>query len=652
MNGQQRVIIENIQPQVQSGAYPAKRVEGDKVIVRGDIFCDSHDMLTAEVLYRYETERKWRMASMEDCGNDLWRGEFTVEKTGNYVFTVQAWADKFKSWHRDTLKKLEGGTANRTDLRIGVELINRKVKTYDNMPVRDKDFFEKAVKDLDSEKQPIDQSAVKVLDHSIYKRAVKYPLRDHLVTYEKELVVEVDRKKAGFSSWYEVFPRSLGKNGKHGTFNDVIDFLPYVNHQGFDVLYLPPIHPIGETNRKGKNNNVKSKPGEPGSPWAIGSKEGGHKAIHPELGTLADFKKLVKAAGNHDIEIALDIAFQCSPDHPWVSDHPEWFNKRPDGTLQYAENPPKKYEDIYPLNFESAQWKALWEALKSVFLYWIDQGVKIFRVDNPHTKSFRFWEWLIPEIKKEHRDIIFLAEAFTRPKIMARLAKTGFNQSYTYFTWRNSKYELTTYCEELTQTDMKDFFRPNFWTNTPDILPFPLQGAGRSHFVQRLILAATLTPNYGMYGPAYEEMENVPALPGKEEYMNSEKYEIREWDFDVKKGLRPLIARLNMIRRENAALQNMHSLKFHHIENEAVIAYSKQSDDGANSLLMTVNLDPQFKQGGFVGLPLEQFGIEENEVFEVHDLLSGAIYKWQGEHNYVEMDPHVMPAHILKIKKL
>lgn len=652
MNGQERVIIENIRPQVDGGTFPAKRIVDDTVLVEADIFCDSHDLLSAEVLYRHDQGRKWQAAELLPEVNDCWEGTFKVEKTGTYFFTVQAWVDKFKSWHRDMLRKLEAGTGNHTDLLIGVELIDNILLTYPAMTKKDSSFLKEVSKEMKDKRVKIEKRAASLLDHTLLETAVKYPLKEHMVTHDQELAISVDRKKAMYSSWYEVFPRSLGKDGKHGTFNDVIEFLPYVSELGFDVLYLPPVHPIGATNRKGKNNNVVAQAGEPGSPWAIGGEEGGHKAIHPELGTLTDFKKLISEAAKAGIEIAMDIAFQCSPDHPWISEHPEWFNKRPDGTLQYAENPPKKYEDIYPLNFESDDWKSLWEELKSVFTYWIDQGVKIFRVDNPHTKSFRFWEWAIGEIRKNHKDIIFLAEAFTRPKVMARLAKIGFNQSYTYFTWRNSKYELTAYCEELTQSELKDYFRPNFWPNTPDILPFPLQGAGRSHFVQRLILAATLSSNYGMYGPAYELMENAPALPGKEEYLNSEKYEIKDWNINKRRSLRKLISRVNKIRRENEALHHMDTLRFHPIDNEAVIAYSKMSADGRNIILTVVNLDPDNKQGGWVGLPLHDFKLDAENIFEVHDLLSGSFYRWSGEYNFVELDPQIIPAHIFKIKRL
>ncbi len=652
VNGQQRVIIENVQPQVDGGEFPAKRVVNDTVTIEADIFCDSHDLISAEVLYIHENSRKWRTIHMIPDVNDRWTGEFLLDKQGETRFTVQAWVDKFKSWHRDTLKKLEAATANDTDLLIGKKLIDETRKAYPSMGKRDADFLEKASGQLGSKKGKVETKAKTVFENTLLETMVKYPIKTHMTKLDRELSIHVEREKAAFSTWYEVFPRSLGKGKEHGTFMDCINFLPRVKELGFDVLYLPPIHPIGETNRKGKNNNVKSKPGEPGSPWAIGGKEGGHKAILQQLGTLADFKKLIGAAEKKGIEIAMDIAFQCSPDHPWVKDHPDWFNIRPDGTLQYAENPPKRYEDIYPLNFESKDWENLWQELKSVFIHWIEAGVKIFRVDNPHTKSFRFWNWLISEIYKDHKDIIFLAEAFTRPKIMGHLAKSGFNQSYTYFTWRNTKYELTTYCEELVGTEMKDYFRPNFWPNTPDILPFPLQGAGKPAFVQRLILAATLSSNYGVYGPAYELMVNLPAQPGKEEYLDSEKYEIKDWDINHPKSLAKLMARVNKIRHDNRSLQRMESLRFHPIDNEAIIAYSKMTPDKQNIILTVVNLDTEHTQSGMVGLPLYDFGLDHENIFEVKDLLSGSVYQWKGEYNFVELNPGVVPAHIFKIKRL
>jgi starch synthase (maltosyl-transferring) len=472
-------------------------------------------------------------------------------------------------------------------------------------------------------------------------------------TYPRELTVTVDRAKAGFSTWYEMFPRSASSiPGKHGTFKDCEERLPYIAGMGFDVLYLPPIHPIGKTGRKGKNNTLPAKADDPGTPWAIGAKEGGHKAINARLGTLDDLKHLIAKAGEYNIEIALDIAFQCSPDHPYVKEHPEWFLRRPDGTIQYAENPPKKYQDIYPLNFETENWKELWEELKGVVLYWAEQGVRIFRVDNPHTKPFQFWEWLLTEVKKEYPDAIFLSEAFTRPKVMYRLAKLGFTQSYTYFTWRNSKRELTEYPIELTQTPVKDFFRPNFWTNTPDILHAYLQTGGQAAFMARLVLAATLSSNYGIYGPSFELMEDKPREPGSEEYLNSEKYEIKHWGIDRPDSLKDFIGRINRIRRENDALQRNRNLWFNATNNEQLICYSKHTDDLANIILVVVNLDPHATQSGTINVPLQSWGFNAEKPFKVHDLLSDKRYTWRGEWNPVELNPDVCPAHVFHLLDL
>jgi starch synthase (maltosyl-transferring) len=459
--------------------------------------------------------------------------------------------------------------------------------------------------------------------------------------------VIVDPVKARFSTWYEMFPRSARGDGQHATFRDCIELLPYVEGMGFDVLYFPPVHPIGSTARKGKNNAMSAKPGEVGSPWAIGAKEGGHKAILSALGTMADFESLVKEAKSRGIDIALDIAFQVSPDHPYVKEHPEWFRMRPDGTVQYAENPPKKYQDIYPFEFESPAWQSLWEELKSVFEFWVGHGVKIFRVDNPHTKSFAFWEWALAELKRDHPELIFLSEAFTRPRIMHKLAKIGFTQSYTYFTWRNAKAELIEYFTELTQSPTREYFRPNVWPNTPDILHATLQQGGRPAFIVRIVLAATLAANYGIYGPAYELLENVPREPGSEEYLNSEKYEIKRWERDRPDSLRELIARLNRIRHDNPALQRDWSLRFHPIDNGQMMVYSKREEN--NVILVAVNLDVLHPQSGWVELALEHLNIAPHETFEVHDLLSGGSYTWSGPRNYIDLNPHQLPAHVFKV---
>jgi starch synthase (maltosyl-transferring) len=480
----------------------------------------------------------------------------------------------------------------------------------------------------------------------------RYSDRQFSATYPKELVVVVDREKARFSTWYEMFPRSSAPEpGRYGTFKDCEARLRYVASMGFDVIYLPPIHPIGRTHRKGRNNAPVPNADDPGTPWAIGSEEGGHKAIHPQLGTVEDFQRFVVRAREHGIEVALDIAFQCAPDHPYVKEHGEWFRWRPDNTVQYAENPPKKYEDIYPFDFETKDWKELWEELKTIVLFWIEQGIRIFRVDNPHTKPFRFWEWLIGDLKNANPDVIFLAEAFTRPKVMYRLAKLGFTQSYTYFAWRNTKRELTQYFTELTQTELREYFRPSLWPNTPDILTEYLQFGGRPAFLVRLVLAATLGANYGIFGPAFELGENRPKEPGSEEYLDSEKYEIKYWDVARPDSLKDLVGRVNRIRRENYALHSDRSLRFHQVDNEQLICYSKRADDLSNVILVVVNLDPHHTQSGWVEFPLDELGIDPQKPYQMHDLLSDARYLWQGSRNYVELNPQTIPAHIFRMRR-
>jgi starch synthase (maltosyl-transferring) len=462
----------------------------------------------------------------------------------------------------------------------------------------------------------------------------------------------VERKKAGFSAWYEFFPRSVIKNSnQHGTFRDCIDFLPYVADMGFDIIYLPPIHPIGITKRKGPNNSPSAGPSDPGSPWAIGGKEGGHKSIHPELGGMDDLQELILKAKEFEIDISIDIALQCSPDHPYVKEHPEWFRQRPDGSVQYAENPPKKYEDIYPFDLETDDWRAMWNEFKSIFIFWIEKGISIFRVDNPHTKSMNFWGWLITEVRTEYPDVIFLSEAFTRPKLMYQLAKQGFTQSYTYFTWRNTKFELTEYMKVLVNTGINDFFRPNLWPNTPDILPEFLQLSGKPGFQIRLALASTLSSNYGIYGPAFELMDNQPIKQGGEEYLNSEKYEIKDWNIDDKKNLRRIIKQINIIRRDNPALHNNHSLQFHNIDNEEMICYSKHTEDFTNIILVVINLDPHHRHSGWLHFPVDFFGIDENKSYQMHDLIGGTFYLWHGAFNYVELDPGIIPVHIFKVRR-
>ncbi|HUT69016.1 MAG TPA: alpha-1,4-glucan--maltose-1-phosphate maltosyltransferase [Dehalococcoidales bacterium] len=644
----QRVIIESVSPEVDKGRFPAKTVAGDTVIIEADLYADGHDTLSARLLYRREEEKKWTEKPMRHLVNDRWRGSFVAEKTGNYVFTITAWVDPFLTWREDLKKRVD---ARQEDLELNILIGSNLISGAKQRASRvDRQKIAKWLDTLNFDHVSQGKKVKLALSDGVGRLMEKYSDRSFAVTYPKELVVAAEREKAGFSTWYEMFPRSCAsETGKHGTFKDCEARLPYIAEMAFDVLYFPPIHLVGHTDRKGKNNTVTAGPGDPGTPWAIGAGEGGHKAINPELGTLEDFKHLMAKAGEYGIEIALDIAFQCSPDHPYIKEHPEWFLRRPDGSIQYAENPPKKYQDIYPLNFEMEHRRELWEELKSIVVYWAEQGVRIFRVDNPHTKPFHFWEWLIAEVKKDYPDAIFLAEAFTRPKVMYRLARLGFTQSYTYFTWRNSKRELTEYLIELTQSPVKDFFRPNFWPNTPDILHAYLQTGGRPAFMTRLVLAATLCSNYGIYGPAFELMENTPRETGSEEYFNSEKYEIKHWDIGRKDSLKDFIGRVNRIRRENPALQRNYNLWFNATNNEQLLCYSKHTADRSDIILVVVNLDPHATQSGTVNVPLNAWGFSAEQSYHVRDLLNDRLYTWRGEWNPVELDPKACPAHIFQL---
>lgn len=647
-DGRKRVIIEGVKPEVDRGRFPIKRTIGEKVVVEADVFTDSHDVVSCVLLYRKEGEAQWIEAPMDFLFNDRWRGEFTVTEVGLYRYTVLAWIDHFKSWREGLFKKVKAEQDVSVDLLVGAVLVD---EASDRASGSDRNYLRERAKSLRSAKKPSEKISL-ALDDELFHLMARYPDREFATTYDKELTVVVDREKARFSAWYDMFPRSCSlEAGRHGTFKDCETRLSYVAAMGFDVLYLPPIHPIGQTNRKGKNNTPVAGPDDPGSPWAIGSMEGGHKDIHSQLGTLQDFRQFVAKAGEYGIEIAIDLAFQCAPDHPYVKEHPEWFRLRPDGTVQYAENPPKKYEDIYPLNFETDHWQGLWEELKGVVLFWVAQGIRIFRVDNPHTKPFGFWEWLIREVKKDHPEVIFLAEAFTRPKVMYELAKLGFSQSYTYFAWRNTKLELTGYFTELTQTEVREYFRPSLWPNTPDILTEYLQMGGRPAFMARLVLAGTLGASYGIYGPAFELCENRPKGLGSEEYLDPEKYEIKQWDITRGDSLKDFIARLNRIRRENPALHSDSNLRFHAVDNNQVICYSKHTEDLSNIILVMVNLDPHHTHTGWVQLPLELFGLDPLQSYQVHDLLSDARYLWYGSRGYVELNPQVAPAHIFRVRR-
>ncbi|UCD22606.1 MAG: alpha-1,4-glucan--maltose-1-phosphate maltosyltransferase [Chloroflexota bacterium] len=644
-----RVIIEGLKPEIDDGRFPIKRVIGETVVVEADVFADGHDAISALLFYRKESDSEWVEVPMEPLGNDRWRGSFAVSELGRYRYTVTAWVDHFKSWQQNLPKRIQANQEVSVEFLVGAELI---VEASQCAPKSARQKMREWARTLESRQIAEQVKAQVALGAELTEFMNKYPDRRFAATYPKELVVVADREKARFSTWYEMFPRSCAlEPGRHGTFKDCEVRLSYIAAMGFDVLYFPPIHPIGHTNRKGRNNNPVADPDDPGTPWAIGSEDGGHKSIHPQLGTLEDLQSLVAKAREYDIEIALDIAFQCSPDHPYVKEHPEWFHWRPDNTVQYAENPPKKYEDIYPFDFQTGRWEELWEELKSIVLFWIEQGVRIFRVDNPHTKPFSFWEWLIADIKMSCPDVIFFSEAFTRPRVMYRLAKLGFTQSYTYFTWRNSKRELIQYFTELTQTEVREFFQPNLWPNTPDILNEYLQFGGRSAFMARLVLAATLGASYGIYGPAFELCENHPREPKSEEYLDSEKYEIKNWDIARLDSLKDIIARINRIRQENPSLHRDWNLHFHEVDNDQLICYSKHTVDFSNVVLVVVNLDSRYTQSGWVELHLEELGIDPQKPYEAYDLLGDVRYIWQGARNYVELNPKIAPAHILLVRR-
>jgi starch synthase (maltosyl-transferring) len=670
-----RVIIEGVRPEIDGGRFPCKRVVGEVLVVEADIYTDGHEALSARLLSRHERERRLRESPMEFLGNDRWRAAFPVDRLGRYRYTLEAWLDPFRGWRRDMEKRLAAYQDVSVDLVIGGRLVEEAAGRARG---RDAKTLGRMAADVLDDSADITERIRRVMSDEVNALVARYPDPEHATLYERELEVFVEPERARFSAWYELFPRSTAEEeGRHGTFADVERRLDYVEELGFDVLYLPPIHPIGRTKRKGRNNRETAEPGDVGSPWAIGAAEGGHKDVLPELGTPEDFRRLVDAARRRGIEVALDIAFQVSPDHPYVKEHPEWFRARPDGTIQYAENPPKKYQDIYPFDFETEDWRALWDELASVFEHWIEQGVRTFRVDNPHTKPFGFWEWCIERIRSKHPDVVFLSEAFTTPRRMERLAKLGFTQSYTYFAWRHTKRELIDYLEELTRTDLVDYFRPNFWPNTPDILTEELQTGGRPVFMSRIALAATLSSSYGIYGPTYELMEHEPREPGSEEYLDSEKYEIRQHDLGRRDSLRHFIGRLNHIRRENPALHDNRTLRFHEVHHDGVdsdhiIAYSKStaaapvSPTGAaiykherfsppapglehNLILAVVNLHPQRRLSGWIGLPLRELGIDPARPYLAHDLLGDARYTWHGAWNYIELDPASVPAHIFRI---
>jgi starch synthase (maltosyl-transferring) len=642
-----RVVIENVEPQIDSGRFPIKRTIGEEVRVRADVFADGHDDIAAVVRHRRVGEEHWHETLMAPVENDRWQAAFTVDALGRYEYTVEAWIDRFASWRHDLSKKVGAGQDVSSELVEGAALIRTAIERHPGNS-SDANVLE-IVRTLSSGRDSGARIAAALSDALETFMAAR-PDRGQATPFDRVLGVIVDRERARFGAWYEMFPRSAGSDpSRSATFAEATTFLPYVASMGFDVLYLSPIHPIGRTFRKGRNNSLTPESNDPGSPWAIGSEQGGHTAIEPGLGTLEDFDAFVAAAAAQGLEIAIDIAFQTSPDHPYVREHPEWFRTRPDGTIKYAENPPKKYQDIYPLNFESQHWQSLWHELKRIFEFWIEHGVKIFRVDNPHTKPFRFWEWLLADLTRQHPDLVFLSEAFTRPKVMKYLAKAGFTQSYTYFTWRNSKDELVEYFSELTAAPVREYLRPNLFANTPDILHAYLQRGGRPAFQVRLVLAATLGASYGIYS-GFELAENVPLHNGSEEYLDSEKYQIRVRDYQRADSLAELIGRINTIRRTHPALQHDWGLAFHRTDNGALVAYSKRSPDQRDLIFVVVNLDPANMQHGFVQLPLVDWGITPHATVEVADLLSGERYFWRGEWNYVRLDPQDRVAHILQVQ--
>ena len=644
--GRLRAVIEGIAPQVDCGRYPIKRALGEQVRVEADVFTDGHDSVAAQLLFRRAEETSWHAVFMAPQGNDRWAASFTANALGTWHYCVRAWVDHFETWRRDLVKRRQAGQDLTSEFQRGAALVQAAAQRAQSRQLA------QWAQTLADEAATMEARCRAAADESLHALMRAHPDPELVSQHPNVLAVTVDPLRARFSSWYEFFPRSATPDPhRHGTLRDCEARLPYVAAMGFDVLYLPPIHPIGRAHRKGANNRIDAEPGEPGSPWAIGAAEGGHKAVHPQLGTLEDLRRLLDSARALDIDVALDIAFQCSPDHPYVAQHPEWFQKRPDGSIQYAENPPKTYQDIYPFHFESPEWRALWRELKSVVEFWIAQGVRVFRVDNPHTKPFPFWEWLIGEVKTGHPEVIFLSEAFTRPKVMHRLAKLGFTQSYTYFAWRNTKQELIEYFTELAQGDAREFFRPNLWPNTPDILTEYLQFTGRAGFMLRATLAATLGASWGIYGPAFELMESTAREPGSEEYLDSEKYQQRHWDLDRPDSLKAYLTLLNRLRRDNAALQSDWSLRFHGVDNEALLCYSKCSADRANCILCVANLDVHHAQSGWLDLDLEALGLDARQPFQAHDLLSGARFLWQGSRSFVALDPAQGPAHVLLLRR-
>ena len=643
--GEGRVVIETVAPEIDGGLTPVKRVVGDVVRVEADIFSDGHDRIAADVLYRVQGEPAWRRAPMRLVDNDRWAGDFPLERNARYEFTIEGWRDPFASWLHEIHAKRDAGVEVRLETMEGVSIAEQAARNAAGSA--DAAVLSSVIDQLATVEGETEKRLALILDPGNSALIARHAERVNLSRYPRDLGVIADRLAARFSAWYELFPRSMSHDpNRHGTFDDVIRQLPYVRDMGFDVLYFPPIHPIGRKNRKGKNNSLTAEPGDVGSVYAIGDETGGHDAVHPDLGGLDGFRRMMDATQAHGLEIALDFAIQCSPDHPWIKQHPEWFEYRPDGTMKYAENPPKKYEDIYNVHFYGDSKPSLWYALRDAILFWCHERVRIFRVDNPHTKPLPFWQWLIAEVNGRYPDAIFLAEAFTRPKMMKKLAKIGFQQSYTYFTWRDTKAELTAYMTELAQTDMGEYYRPNFFANTPDINPVYLQTSGPPGFVVRGTLAATLSSAYGIYS-GFELAE--AALYRKEEYLDSEKYEIRAWDYDRPGNIRAHITKLNAIRRENPALWDFRNITFLNAWNDNILSYLRMTEEKDNALLILVNLDPKNRQECTYEVPLWEFGLPDHAAIGVTDLLGGYEFTLSGKTHRIALDPAHNPVVVWRL---
>jgi starch synthase (maltosyl-transferring) len=640
-----RVVIDEIRPSVDDGRFPIKRIVGEPVRVSARLYADGHDRSTGALLFRRAGTRDWTETPLAALGDDRFEAVFHCDAPGEYEYAIAAWIDAFAGFRDALAKKRAAGRDLASELGDGAVLARAAAARARGEDAR---WLADAARRLDDASHGEERVDL-ALSSELASRMAAWPDRRREAR-SRPLRALVERERAAVGAWYELFPRSCSATaGRHGTLRDCEERLAYVAQMGFDVVYLPPIHPIGRSRRKGPNNRPAASPGDPGSPWAIGAREGGHDAVHSELGTLADFDRLVERARTLGLEIALDLAFQCSPDHPWVARHPEWFRHRPDGAIRHAENPPKQYQDVYPLEFEGEHAASLWEELRSIVRFWIARGVRIFRVDNPHTKPFAFWEWLIREIRAEHPDVVFLAEAFARPVVMKRLAKLGFSQSYTYFTWRNTKRELVDYLSELKGSEVREYLRPNLFANTPDILHEYLQTGGRPAFQIRLVLAATLCGSYGIYGPPFELCVG-DAVPGTEEYADSEKYQVRHWDLSTPGSLRDLVARVNALRRESAALRTG-ALEFLPIDNEELVAYARIAPAAREVIVAVVNLNPRLAHAGWLELPLERLGLDPERPYQMEDLLGGTHWLWQGPRNYVQLDPHALPAHLFRVRR-